>query len=150
MTYNLDEKDKKIIEILKDHGDYTTRQIAKKTLIPATTIHNRITKLKKEGVIKKFTIELDHKKIGTNRVIHILIDANLIWLKQHKQTQYDIAKKIRQFPEVERVDIVSGGADMMVIARCANIDDFDHFLVKRLQPIEGIKHTQSLIVLHEY
>ncbi len=50
---------RKILEVLQEHGDYTTRQIAKKTLLPITTIHNRIRKLKAEKVIRKFTVELD-------------------------------------------------------------------------------------------
>ena len=59
MTYNLDDKDWKIINILKEHGDYATRQIAKKTLLPVTTIHHRIKRLKEEKIIRKFTIDLD-------------------------------------------------------------------------------------------
>ena len=84
MTYKIDKKDKQIISILKEHGDYTTRQIAKKTLLPTTTINNRIRKLKKEGIIKKFTIELDYKKIDLDFKAYILIAANLQILKRKK------------------------------------------------------------------
>ena len=87
MTSQIDDKDQKIIEILQEHGEYTTRKIAKKTLLPITTVHNRIKKLKKEGVIKKFTVELDYKKVDKSFVVYILISANLPYLKQKKKTQ---------------------------------------------------------------
>jgi len=45
MAYSIDEKDRKIIEVLQEHGDYTTRQIAKKVSLPITTVHNRIKKI---------------------------------------------------------------------------------------------------------
>lgn len=48
----LDDKDGKILEVLQEHAEYTTRQIAKKTLLPATTIHNRIRKLRQTGMFR--------------------------------------------------------------------------------------------------
>ena len=51
MTYILDDKDKKIIEILKENSRLSTQQISKKTLIPITTVHHRIKKLEKEKII---------------------------------------------------------------------------------------------------
>ncbi|MFH1683129.1 MAG: Lrp/AsnC family transcriptional regulator [Candidatus Woesearchaeota archaeon] len=148
MQYPLDEKDKKIIEVLREHSDYTTRQIAKKTLLPKTTIHNRIRKLRKEKVIKKFTVELDQSKVDKGFVAYILISADLPVLKQKKKTQYDLAKEIKKFEFVERVDIVSGGTDLVAIIRVKDVEEFDKILLGKLQLIEGINNTRSLIVIH--
>lgn len=149
MPYNMDDKDWKIIEVLKGHGDYTTRQIAKKILLPPTTIHNRIKKLRKEGIIKKFTIELDNSKIGKSFVAYVMISANLALLKQKHKTQYDLAHEISKFQFVERVDIVSGGTDLIVVVRVKDVEEFDKILLGKLQLVEGIEKTQSLIVIHE-
>ena len=85
MTHIPDEKDHQILDILKDHADYTTRQIAKKTLLPITTIHNRIKKLKAEGIIKKFTVKLNYEKLDQNFRAYVLISANLQILKEKRQ-----------------------------------------------------------------
>ncbi|MBC8501098.1 MAG: Lrp/AsnC family transcriptional regulator [Nanoarchaeota archaeon] len=148
MTYEIDEKDLKIIEVLKEHGDYTTRQIAKKTLIPATTINNRIRKLKKKKIIKNFTIELDHSRIGKGFLVYILISANLILLKEKKRTQHDLANDLKKFDFVEKVDIVSGGTDIIVTVRVKDVEEFDQALLGKIQLIEGVDKTQSLIVIH--
>lgn len=148
MPYKLDDKDQKIIEVLKEHSDYTTRQIAKKTLFPVTTIHNRIRKLKKEKVIRRFTIELDHSQLQNNFVAYILISVDLPALKQKKKTQYDLAKELKRFSFVERVDIVSGGTDLVAIIRVKDVEEFDKVLLRKLQLIEGINNTRSLIVIH--
>jgi len=149
MSYDLDEKDKIIIEVLKEHGDYTIRQIAKKTLIPSTTINNRIRKLKKEGVIKNFTVNLNHSKVNKGFLVYILISANLLVLKEKKKSQYDLAKELRQLDFVERVDIVSGGTDIMTTIRVKDVEEFDKALLGKIQAIEGVDNTQSLIVIHE-
>jgi len=148
MTSKLDDKDKKIIEILQEHGDYTTRQIAKKTLLPITTIHNRIKKLKREKIIKKFTVELDESKLDRGFVVYILVSVDLQLLKQKSRTQHDLARELKSFPFIERVDIVSGGTDLIAIVRVKDVEEFDKVLLGKLQQIEGIEKTQSLIVIH--
>jgi len=149
MTYTPDEKDLKIIEVLQQHGDYTTRQIAKKVLLPITTVHNRIKKLKKEKIIKKFTIELDYKIMNRSFLVYLLISVSLPILKQNKKSQYDIAKEIRKFYFVDKVDIVSGGTDLIATIRVKDVEEYDKVLLKKLQQVEGIEKTQSLIVIHE-
>jgi Lrp/AsnC family transcriptional regulator for asnA, asnC and gidA len=144
----VDEKDQKIIELVKEHGDYTTRQIAKKTLLPITTVHHRLKKLKEEGIIKNYTVNLDYSKLEKNFVVYVLISANLELLKQKKKTQHDLAREIKSFYFVERVDIVSGGTDLVAIIRVKDVDEFDKVLLGRLQLVEGIEKTQSLIVIH--
>lgn len=148
MPYNIDEKDLKIIEVLQEHGDYTTRQIAKKTLLPVTTIHNRIQKLKKEKIIRKFTIEVEPKAIDKSFVVYVLISADLKHLKKQRKTQYDLAKELGRFYFIDTVDIVSGGTDLVAIVRVKNVEEFDKILLGKLQLVEGIKETKSMIVIH--
>jgi DNA-binding Lrp family transcriptional regulator len=148
MSYKVDEKDEKILELLKDHAEYTIRQIAKKTLLPVTTIHNRIRKLRSEGIIRKYTIRLDHAKLGKNFVAYVLVSTNLELLKRKNKTQYDLINDIRKFYFVERADIVTGGTDIVVIMRVKDVQEFDECMVKKLQMVEGINGTQSLIVIH--
>ncbi len=148
MTSEMDNKDEKILEVLKEHGDYTVRQIAKKTLLPATTIHNRIRKLKKEGVITKFTVELDPARTNRGFAAYILISANLQLLKEKKKSQYDLMKQLKMLPFVEKIDIVTGGTDLVVFLRVKDVQEFDKVLLNKIQLIEGIDKTQSLIVIH--
>src|SRR3989338_1878761 len=143
-----DEKDLKIIEILQDHAEYTTRQIAKKTLLPITTVHHRIQKLKQEKIITKFTIDLDPQAINENFAAYVLISINLPSLRQKKKTQYDVVKELRSLSFVKRADIVSGGTDIVVFIRVKDVQEFDKVLLGKLQLVEGVEKTQSLIVIH--
>ncbi|MEM4637756.1 MAG: Lrp/AsnC family transcriptional regulator [Candidatus Woesearchaeota archaeon] len=145
---HIDEKDYKIIEILKDHADFTTRQIAKKTLLPITTVHNRIKKLRSLGVIKKYTVELDNYVIGKNFMAYILISVDIKLLKEKRKTQYDLINDLKKFYFIERADVVTGGTDIVAIMRVRDVEEFDKCLLTKLQLIEGIEKTQSLIVIH--
>jgi len=144
----IDDKDKAILELLREHGDYTTRQIARKTLLPPTTINNRIRKLKQDGVIRKFTVALDPVAMEQDFKVYVLISADLLTLKEKKKTQYDMVSELRKLPAVESADIVSGGTDIVVTVKVKDRQEYDRLLLGRIQLIDGVERTQSLIVIH--
>ena len=67
----IDKKDAMVLKFLKDDAKLSIKDISKKTLLPITTIHNRIKKLKKEKVIKRFTIDLDYDKLDGGFLVYI-------------------------------------------------------------------------------
>jgi DNA-binding Lrp family transcriptional regulator len=149
MGYKPDETDLKILSVLKENSDYSIRQIADKTLLPVTTIHNRISRMKSAGTIRRFTVDIDPESVGKGFMVYLLISANLEILKAKNKTQYDLAKEIKRFPFTERVDIVAGGTDLVAIIRVKDVGEYDKVLLSKIQMLEGIKNTQSLIVLHK-
>jgi len=102
----------------------------------------------KEGIIKRFTVDVNHDKIGKGFVAYILISADLQAMKKLKKNQYDLAKELRKFEFIERADIVSGGTDIVTIVRVKDVKEFDKVLLGKIQLIEGVANTQSLIVIH--
>ena len=71
---NMDDKDYAVLNVLRKNAKLSTKQIAKKTGIPITTVHNRIKKLESSGIIKGYTTILDNKLIG-NVIAFILISS---------------------------------------------------------------------------
>ncbi len=55
---NLDEKDKKIIEMLLEDARRPYREIAEEIGLSESTVRKRVVRLQDDGVIEKFTIEL--------------------------------------------------------------------------------------------
>ncbi len=145
----IDEKDKQILAVLKDHAEFTTRQIAKKTLLPVTTIHHRLQKLRKEGIIRRYTIEPDYAALDRGLLVYVLISVNLKYLKSKHKSQYDIVADLRKQYFVERADVVSGGTDIVAVVRVRDVTEYDKALLTKIQMIDGIDRTQSLIVIHE-
>ena len=148
MQTNIDKKDLKILDILKENARLTTRQIAKKTNLPITTVHHRMRKLETKRVIKSYTILPDHQALDKGLLVYVLISVSLILLKEKQKSQYDIAKKLKSYPFIERVDIVSGGADLIAVVRVKDVSAYDEVLLNMIQRVEGVEKTQSLIVLH--
>ena len=146
----MDNNDEKILNLMKENSKLTTQQISKKTLMPITTVHYRIKKLEKEGIIKKYTLELDHKKLGKNvtAYIHIIVDYKS--LREKNITQHELAKVLKQFDFVEEAAIVTGGVDIIIKVRVKDVDELDDLIVKKLRNINGIEKTQTMVVLSEF
>jgi Lrp/AsnC family leucine-responsive transcriptional regulator len=150
MTTKIDEKDHAILDIIRDHADYTIRQIAKKTLLPPTTVLHRIKKLKEQKVITKYTIETNRKKLGQTLSAYVLISIDLKLLKEKRKTQFDVAHDLRKIPQLEKVDIVTGeSADIIVRLYTHDIEEFNCLVLERIHLVDGVSKTTSMIIMSE-
>src|SRR3989338_2092378 len=104
MNKEIDDVDKKVVNILLFDADTTNREIALKCKIALGTVNNRIKRLKKIGVIKKKTIIVDYEKLGYT--IEVIID-----LKIKKGGFYEIAKRLAADPNVFMVIDMTGDFD---------------------------------------
>ena len=105
---HMDETNIKIISALEQNSRLSTNEIWKITGIPQTTAYNRIKKLKKEGIIEKFTIKLNKKKIGKGLAAYILCTVSYRPIEGKKLSQIYVAKKVKAMSAVEDVSIVTG------------------------------------------
>lgn len=145
----MDTKDEKILGILKENAKLSTQEISKKTLIPITTVHNRIKKLEREGIINGYTINLNHAKVGKALTAYILVAVEYNLLKQAKITQEELGKKLMAYDAVEEVAMVTGSVDMVLKIRSKDMKELDSFVTGTLRELAGVGPTQTLMVLHQ-
>jgi len=145
----MDDKDEKILSLLRRDGKLRTHQIARKTAIPVTTVHNRIKKMEELGIIKNYTVILDHKKLGKNVLAFISATVSYILPDGKIVAQEDVAKKVKSLG-AEEVLIVTGGTDLLIKFRARDVDELNSFVINKLRTVKGIDKTQTTIVLSEF
>lgn len=143
----MDKKDLQILEMLGHNAKLTSQQISKKTLIPITTIHNRIKKMEREGIIKGYTVRIDHKKLGKGVLAFVLITVSYLLPDGKKISQSELAKTISRIPPVEETHIVTGGTDIIVKVRVKDMDELNKFIIDDLRILDGVENTQTIITL---
>jgi DNA-binding Lrp family transcriptional regulator len=114
----LDKKDLLIIEELRKNSRQAVRDIAKKTKLRPSTVHLRIQKLSKEGVIDKFTIKLDNNKAGENFIVFILVSTNK-----------KIPDAFFSSKNIKEVFGVTGEYDLIIKCKFKDIDEFNGFVL---------------------
>jgi len=147
MEAKIDKKDEKILEILKERGDLTVRQIASRTLLPITTVHHRIKRMKSEGIIKRFTIEVDQKRIGKPLAAYVLVKIDSRYMKGFRRNQHDLIKDLKGLEFVEKADIVTGTIDIVLLIRVRDVEELDRVIVEKLRDVPGVESTQTLVIL---
>lgn len=141
----VDDKDESIIRELERNSKQTTSQLAKRTRIPITTVHNRIKKLEQEGVITGYGIEVDYDKLGLPLEAVILVSVTYRG-GQTRLNQEEVAKEIKKLGAHE-VLIITGDEDILVRVRAENVSSLNDFVTHKLRAVPGVDKTKTLLVL---
>ncbi len=146
----MDYKDRELMELLCSDGKLTVLQLAKKTGIPPTTVHNRIKRMENEGIIRGYTAIIDRAKTGLPISAFILITISYEHATAHKLFQQGIAETIRKMPGVDHSSIVTGATDILIKVNLESLNALNEFLIEKLRNVNGIDKTQTLVILKEF
>ncbi len=133
----IDEKDRLILEELGKDARLPTKRIASNLDIPRVTVHTRIEKMKLEGVIKKFTILKDFKKLGLPVTAFVFVSYS----PQDNVSQQAVAEKISQMENVFEVHLISGEWDMLVKLRGESLDQIGKIVLDDIRTQKGVAKT---------
>ncbi|MBR4283048.1 MAG: Lrp/AsnC family transcriptional regulator [Clostridia bacterium] len=138
---------KKILDLLCENARYSNEEIAVMLGATADEIKAAIAEMEAAGIICGYTALVNHEKTENEDV------TALIELKVTPQPDAgfeDIARKIKEFKEVESVYLMSGGYDFAVTVKGANLRDVAMFVAKRLSTLECVLSTATHFVLRKY
>ena len=137
MSIMFDKKDKIILEELRKNSRNSTKNIASRIKIPRVTVHDRIQKMKKNGIIKSFNVSIDYKKLGLSTEVFIFVS----FLPNVDISQRELAKRISKLPGVSEVHIISGEYDLMLKARGKSLEEIGKLVVDKLRKLNGVGRT---------
>jgi len=137
MSIMIDKKDEMIITELKKNARSSTKNIAKNTNIPRVTVHDRIKKMIKQGIIKSFNVSINYKKIGYTTEVFIFIS----FIPTQDISQRELAKRIAKLPGVYEVHIISGEYDLILKVRGRSLEDIGILVVDKLRQLKGVGRT---------
>jgi len=135
----MDEKDEMILDELRKDGRQSTSRISKKLKIPRVTVHDRMQKMVKEGVISRIVAVPDYKKIGRPLTAFILIRYEPGAVKQA-----EVARKVAALPGVTEVYILAGEWDLVAKVRGESLEGIGKMVVDRLREVGGIARSVTM------
>lgn len=150
----LDELDLKLLDLLVEDSRMSYAELSRRLGIPRTTLTWRVERLKRGGVIKSFTLNLDLKKLGYNYLAFVLIKAKRGTGSTSLPSQVLLAERIHRgsieredLPWVEESHIITGEYDILLKIRARRWEDITRFLIDFLARFEEIEHTNTALVL---
>jgi Lrp/AsnC family leucine-responsive transcriptional regulator len=101
----VDSTDLKLLEILKENSRLSFAEIGRKINLSPSSVRERIQKMEDEEVIKKYSIEIDNKKIGYDLEAFILVKVFPGKLKY-------VIDKVKEFPEITAAHRITGNQNI--------------------------------------
>ncbi|MEP7323598.1 MAG: Lrp/AsnC ligand binding domain-containing protein [Saprospiraceae bacterium] len=140
---SIDDLDRKILTRLMIDADQSFAETGKALFVSAGTVHVRMKKLIRLGIVKRKSIEVDYHKLGYDVTAYLGIFLD-------KSSMYDkVAEEIRQIPEVVEAHYTTGNYSIFIKIICRDTKHLKHVLTDRIQAIEGVQRTETFISLQE-
>lgn len=135
----LDIIDIQILELLRENARQSLTDIASQLNMTPAAVKYRIQRLIESGIIYKFTIVIDRKKIGYEISAFLIINAvSKIYISS-------IVKYLKQIPEISKITILMGDPDIISEVAVTNMNNFIEFL-KKISQIEEIQTFKTWFV----
>ena len=140
---SFDKIDMAILRVLLLDSRKTLQEIGNEVGLSPTSCWTRIKKLEAQGVIKRYTIDVDPAKLGYHDSVIVQVT-----LESHTdETLYDFGRVLATIPEIQEAYLVSGDYDYYIRIAVRDTRDYERLLREKLYKIPGIRHSKSHFVL---
>lgn len=140
-NYQFDNLDKSILHALMENARTAYAELAKRFGVSAGTIHVRVEKMKQAGVITGTKVSIDAKRLGYD--VCCFIGINLNNARDYPTT----LAKLQELEEVVEAYYTTGNYSVFVKVMARSIDHLQDVLINKVQAIEEIQSTETLISL---
>lgn len=137
----IDHIDKTIINCLTEDARMSLKEIGSICKLSATAIHQRIHKLEAAGIIKGAKLLVDANALGYQTMSYIGIYLEKAGLYQKVKETFE------GLTEVVECSYTTGDYSMLIKVYCKDNKHLMELLSERIQTIEGVSRTDTLICL---
>lgn len=143
--FQIDIIDRKLLELLQLNSNRGIKELAFEVGLTATPVYERIKRLEKNGIIKKYSIEINREKVGLELMVFCQVS-----LQTHSKTLIErFEAAVKQMTEVVEVFHISGEFDYLLKVVCHDNKQYHDFLIHKLSKLEMVAKVQSNFVMYE-
>ena len=137
----LDTLDWRILQAIQQNSKQTYSEVGRQLGVAHSTVYDRIRKMEKSGIIKKWTVDIDLEKVGINN-----ITARMTVYTDPKESE-QVAKSLSDAKEVLEVSM-SLSEELLIIVKVVarNQEELHSFIAKKVAPLQGVLRIRTSIV----
>ena len=139
MTVELDNVDYTILLSLQKDARTPFTKIAEKLNVSDATIHGRVKKMEDMGLIDKYTIIINEKKIGQPITSYVLIRVD-------PGTVEKVCLKLTEFREIFEICEIHERYDILVKLRASSLDEVRNTLIQKIRSIPDVVGSETYTV----
>ena len=113
--------EKKLDELVEKHY----AEIAREVHLSRMAVRERVMKMVEEGVVERFTVQLDSKKVGLNTPVFLQVEAAPSKLD-------DVANELAKHPKIESVCAMTGKNELYANAFVKDVESLHQFVFEEI------------------
>lgn len=138
--HTMDNIDLQILSILKDNARMKASAIANEVNLSVSAVTERIRKLETSGVIEKYTLMVDQKKIGND------VSAVIEVAVEHPRYIDPFINLVGTIPNIISCYCVTGDFDFILKVIIDSSEGLEQ-IYRLVKGFEGVKETKTYIIL---
>lgn len=140
----LDLTDEAILAALTENARVTNKELGDRVHRSPTATFERVRQLERDGVIERYTIRVNKKKLGL-----LLTVFAVVQLKEHRHSfLVAFEKEVVKFPQVKECYHMTGNFDYMLKISVSDIESYHDFIRNKLANLPNIGNVQSYFVMN--
>lgn len=144
-TVALDSTDLKILNALQENARQTYTAIGKSLGMAHSTVYDRIKRMERHGIIKKYTAVIDAEKAGAQNIIAIMT------IFTDPKESDKVAEELCEAPQILEV-YTSLSEELLIIAKVVaeNQESLHEFIASSVAPLPGVLRIRTSMVTKKF
>jgi len=139
---DLDDIDRRMIDLLREDGRMSAPMLAERVGIGRATAYSRFDRLVDRGVIDGFSARVDLQAVGLTVSALVLVNVRQgLWR--------DLRARMSALPGVEWLGVATGRFDFVLMVRADSLEHLRDVALHELQQIEGVRSAETVVLLDE-
>ena len=138
---------KQVLDLLRQNARFANSEMALRLGISEAEVAAAIAELEETQVIQGYTV-IVNEDVMTERKVRAEIEVKVT---PRRDGGFDtVARRIARFPEVVRMNLVSGSYDLLLEVEGDSLQEVARFVSDKLSTIDGVLSTATLFQLKTY
>jgi Lrp/AsnC family leucine-responsive transcriptional regulator len=137
----LDSKDSRILALVQRDAKLAQAEIAKRVGLSAAAVNERLRKLERAGVIRRYAAIVEPRAVGATLTAFVEVFI------EHPRHEPAFIERMLKLDEVQECHYVTGEFSLLLKVRVRDVQTLQELLLRRLNGLEGVRQTRTVMVL---
>jgi Lrp/AsnC family transcriptional regulator, leucine-responsive regulatory protein len=143
MNSQIDQIDRKIVEVLRGDGRVTITELANRVGLSKTPCQIRLRRLIDDGIIRGFRAVIDPVKLGLGHIAFAEVKLS----DTRERALEEFAKAVMQVGEIEECHMIASSFDYLLKVRTADIHSYRRVLGEKISSLPHVASTSTFVVM---
>src|SRR3954470_2735593 len=137
----IDDIDRQLLMLLQQDDRQPLAVLSEKIGVAVSTIHDRIKRLGRTGMISGFHARIAPEALGLNLLAFIMVS----W--SNPKVEAAFLERAKASPDVLECHHITGAWNYLLKVRVGTTRDLEKFLSETVKAVDGVERTETLIAL---